>query len=121
MTVARLGFSGANTKVLEAVLDKKAYGWSPEEMHFQHPHLALSQIHTALAYNYENRKKLDEQIERDYLDARQLAAGVSDPAFRQKLLALKNPKRTSACICRAAEPHYSDPTKRAAAVRTATK
>ncbi len=23
--------AGANTKVLEVVLDKKAYGWSPEE------------------------------------------------------------------------------------------
>jgi len=25
---------GANTKVKEVVLDKMAYGWSPEEMHF---------------------------------------------------------------------------------------
>ena len=32
---------GANTKVVEVVLDKMAYGWSPEEMHFQHPHLIL--------------------------------------------------------------------------------
>src|SRR5207237_3676036 len=28
--------AGANTKVKEIVLDKLAYGWSPEEMHFQH-------------------------------------------------------------------------------------
>ena len=26
--------AGANTKVIEVVLDKLAYGWSPEEMHF---------------------------------------------------------------------------------------
>ena len=26
-----------NVKVIEVVLDKIAYGWSPEETHFQHP------------------------------------------------------------------------------------
>ena len=41
--------AGANTKVKEIVLDKLAYGWSPEEMHFQHPHLSMAQIHAALA------------------------------------------------------------------------
>ena len=39
--------SGANTKVVEVVLDKLAYGWSPEEIHFQHPHLSLAQIHAS--------------------------------------------------------------------------
>ncbi|HXJ92269.1 MAG TPA: hypothetical protein VMT20_05250 [Terriglobia bacterium] len=29
--------TGANTKVTEVVLDKIAHGWSPEEMHLQHP------------------------------------------------------------------------------------
>src|SRR5216684_3208648 len=32
--------SGANTKVIEVVLDKIAHGWSPEEMHRQHSHLS---------------------------------------------------------------------------------
>jgi hypothetical protein len=31
------------------VLDKIAYGWIPEEMHLQHPHLSLAQIHAALS------------------------------------------------------------------------
>ena len=84
--------AGANTKVLEVVLDKKAYGWSPEEIHFQHPHLALSQIHSALAYYYENREKLDEQIERDDQEAKRLGPTLSDPALREKLHALKNSK-----------------------------
>ncbi len=50
--------TSANTKVIEVVLDKLAYGWSPEEIHFQHPHLSLAQIHSALAYYYENQEKL---------------------------------------------------------------
>jgi len=38
---------GTKTKVIEVVLDKIAYGSSPEEIHFQHPHLSLAQIHGA--------------------------------------------------------------------------
>jgi uncharacterized protein (DUF433 family) len=41
---------GTNMKVVELVLEAKAYGWSPEELHFQHPYLSLGQIHSALAY-----------------------------------------------------------------------
>lgn len=40
----------AKIKVIEVLLDKLAYAWSPEEMHFQHPTLSLAQIHAALTY-----------------------------------------------------------------------
>ena len=53
---------GTRAKVNEIVLDKLAYGWSPEEIHFQHPHLSLAQIHAALTYYYENQVHLDAQI-----------------------------------------------------------
>jgi uncharacterized protein (DUF433 family) len=80
---------GANTKAVEVVLDRMAYGWSPEEMHFQHPNLSLAQIHSALAYYYENREKLDAEIERDYREANRLKPRLSTPVLRQKLHALK--------------------------------
>jgi len=32
--------AGTNMKVIELVLEKTAYGWSPEELHFQHPYLS---------------------------------------------------------------------------------
>jgi hypothetical protein len=38
----RASVSGANTKVIEIVLDELAYGWSREDMHLQHPHLTLA-------------------------------------------------------------------------------
>jgi uncharacterized protein (DUF433 family) len=41
---------GTTTKVIELVLDVLAHGWSPDELQFQHPHLTLGQIHSALAY-----------------------------------------------------------------------
>jgi uncharacterized protein (DUF433 family) len=54
---------GTNTKVIEVVLDRVAYGWSPEETHFQHPHLPLAKIHAALAYYYDHQLEMDAEIE----------------------------------------------------------
>src|SRR5712691_5508167 len=51
-----------NVKVIEVVLDRLAYGWSPEEIHFQHPGLSLAQIHAALAHYYDHQAELDAEI-----------------------------------------------------------
>ena len=81
--------AGTKVKVVEVVLDKLAHGWSPEEIHFQHPHLSLAQIHGALTYYYENQVAMDAKIRTRIADALELAAEASDPEFRQRLLALK--------------------------------
>jgi len=60
-----------NTKVIEVALDMIAHGWSPEEIHFQHPHLSLAQIHAALSYYYDHRPELNAHIKR-------IAQGVED-------------------------------------------
>ena len=83
--------AGTKVKVYEVVLDKIAYGSSPEEIHFQHPNLSLAHIHGALTYYYENQEKVDEQIRRGLEESDRLAAHVSDAEFRQKL---RNLKRT---------------------------
>ncbi len=56
--------AGTNMKVVELVLEKTAYGWSAEELHFQHPYLTLGQIHSALAYYWDHQEELDQDIER---------------------------------------------------------
>jgi len=81
--------AGTKVKVAEVVLDKMAYGWSPEEIHFQHPNLSLAQIHGALTYYYENQDKVDQQIRRGLEESDKLAAQVSDAEFQRKLLSLK--------------------------------
>ncbi len=81
--------AGANTKVKEIVLDKLAYGWSPEEMHFQHPHLSMAQIHAALAYYYENQNKLDDEIRRDLEEVDQLRSQSESSVLRSKLQSLR--------------------------------
>lgn len=81
--------AGTKVKVVEVVLDKLAHGWSPEEIHFQHPHLSLAQIHGALTYYYENQSALDTQMARTQQESMALAMELSDPAFQQRLSDLK--------------------------------
>ena len=82
---------GTKVKVTEVVLDKIAYGWSPEEIHFQHPHLSLAQIHGALTYYYENQSRLDAQIRHGSGESAKIASQVSDVDFRRKLTNFKQP------------------------------
>jgi uncharacterized protein (DUF433 family) len=77
--------SGANTKVVEVVLDKMAHDSSPEEMHEQYPHLSLAQIHAALSYYYEHQAEVDADIERRDRYVEELRAQQRDPLTRQEL------------------------------------
>lgn len=86
--------AGANTKVVEVVLDKLAHGWSPEEMHRQHPHLSMAQIHSALADYYEHQDKVDADIERRDRYVEELRAQQPDSPLRQRLQALKRERST---------------------------
>ena len=56
--------TGTTMKVIELVLEQRAYGWSPEELHFQHPYLTIGQIFSALAYYWDHQEDLDRDIER---------------------------------------------------------
>ncbi len=78
---------GTNMKVIEIVLDKLVHGWSPEEIHFQHPHLSLAQIHAALSYYYDHQKKIDIEIDRRFKAVEGLAAQAKDSPGRRRLRA----------------------------------
>ena len=75
---------GTTMKVVELVVEKIAYGWSAEELHFQHPYLTLGQIHSALAYYWDHADELDQEIEHDLELAEQMRreAGPSPLAAR---------------------------------------
>jgi uncharacterized protein (DUF433 family) len=55
--------AGTTMKVAELVAEQMAYGWSPEELHFQHTYLTLGQIHAALAYYWDHKEEVDRDIE----------------------------------------------------------
>jgi uncharacterized protein (DUF433 family) len=74
-----------NTKVIEVALDLIAHGWSPEEIHFQHPHLSLAQIHAALGYYYDHQVELDGQIEQSAGEVERLRAKAGESPLRKRL------------------------------------
>lgn len=78
--------AGTNMKVVELVLEKIAYGWSPEELHFQHPYLTMGQIYSALAYYWDHQEELDRDIERrlEFVDRVQQAMSPAPLVARLK-------------------------------------
>lgn len=78
-----------NTKVVEVVLDRLAHGWSPEEIHFQHPSLPLAKIHAALSYYYDHQDELDAEIVRREQDVNRLASQSSSTPLQRKHLERK--------------------------------
>ena len=40
-------------KVIELISGHLTFGWSPEELKFQHPYLSMSQIYSALYHLYK--------------------------------------------------------------------
>ncbi len=74
-----------NVKVVEVVLDKLAHGSSAEEMHFQYPHLSLSQIYAALAYYHDHQKDMDIQIERSAREYERLKSQAGETPLQKRL------------------------------------
>jgi uncharacterized protein (DUF433 family) len=77
--------SGTKVKVIEVATDKLAHGSSPEEMHFQYPHLSLAQIYAALAYYYEHQAEFETEILRQAERAKAWADEAKDSPIRQRL------------------------------------
>jgi uncharacterized protein (DUF433 family) len=69
-------------RVAQVVMDYLAYGWSADEIHRQHPHLALAEVHAAMGYYYDNQAEIDAEIaaELDEVD-RALDAKTRSPVW----------------------------------------
>lgn len=66
-------------KLLLLVTEHLEYGWSAEELHFQHPHLSLGQIHSALAYYWDHQANLDALIAQHRQKAEELLTYPETP------------------------------------------
>jgi len=76
---------GTQTKVVEVVLDRLAYGWDADEIHRQHPHLSLGQIHSCLAYYYDHQEDMDSDIARREQKANAIQSSIGESPVRKKL------------------------------------
>ena len=67
-----------------------AYGWSAEEIVYQHwKSLSLAQVHAALACYYDNQAYFDAQIHKDEEDAEQARLPSLGSPVHEKLLQAK--------------------------------
>lgn len=79
--------AGTSMKVVELVTSVLAYGWSSGELHFNYPHLSMSQIHSALAYYWDHKQEIDADIERREQYAEQLQKEAGESPLVAKLRA----------------------------------
>lgn len=77
--------TGTTMKVIELVSSYIAFGWSPEELHFQHPYLSMGQIHSALAYYWDNKTELDLDMQRRLENVEKLRQNAGESALVKKL------------------------------------
>jgi uncharacterized protein (DUF433 family) len=73
--------SDTGMKVKQLVVEHLNWGWSPEELHFQHPHLTLGEVYSALAYYWDHRAEIDQAIEDDARYVQQLRDSTPDSPF----------------------------------------
>ncbi len=78
---------GTTMKVVELITNHLAYGWSPEELHFQHPYLSMGQIHSALAYYWDHKTELDRDIEERLESVDQIQKTTSPSSLVKRLKA----------------------------------
>ncbi|MBE9143488.1 DUF433 domain-containing protein [Planktothrix mougeotii] len=77
--------AGTTMKVIELVSGHLAFGWSPEEIKFQHPYLSMSQIYSTLAYYWDNKEELDADIQRRFENVETLRQQAGESALVKKL------------------------------------
>lgn len=84
----------ANSRIFvsQLIQEKHAYGWSPEELHFQHPEISLAAIYSALSYYYTYQTEVDAQIEQEQqmiqtlqADLTQIGVGHQTSDFKQSV------------------------------------
>jgi uncharacterized protein (DUF433 family) len=76
---------GHRIKVKDLVATMQFQGYTTEQLHSEaYPHLSRAQVHAALAYYYDHRAEIDDQIRRDNEFADEMRAKL-EPQSREAL------------------------------------
>ncbi len=57
--------AGTRVRVMDIVIWQEHLGWSADEIVSQIPVVTLSDVHAALAYYFDNREEIEEDIRRN--------------------------------------------------------
>jgi uncharacterized protein (DUF433 family) len=83
--------AGSRIKVIHLVAERQANGLTVEQLHAEHPHLALAAIHAAFAYYYDHQQELDQELREDF----QFAEDMRASAGQEGLLAVLRAREKS--------------------------
>ena len=99
MDDGRAMIGGTRMKVQYIAMGAEFWGQSPKEIQAEsYPFLTLGQIHSALAYYYDNKELVDAQIEEGerYVEKMRAELDPFDPGRRERLLAKKAREKAEA-------------------------
>lgn len=77
--------AGTSMKVVELITSVHAYGWSPEELHFQYPHVSISKIYSALAYYWDHKEEIDADMQQRFAYAEKLRIEAGESVLAKRL------------------------------------
>src|SRR5689334_652670 len=77
---------GTSMKVAHVVIDSQIWSMTPQQIQESYPHLSLAQIHAALAYYYDHKRTIDNEITQTTEEYQRLRAEFPNPFTRQQLL-----------------------------------
>ena len=76
---------GHRIQVEDVAIWHERMGMSPDEIVSEYPSITLADVHAALAYYYENRERIDADIESAKRYAEEMKAKADPSPLRQKL------------------------------------
>jgi uncharacterized protein (DUF433 family) len=74
-------------RVAMIVMDYLVHSWSVEEMCRQYPYLKPAEAHAAMAYYYDHRQEIDEEITRETAEAEQSRRQAAPTPFQARMRA----------------------------------
>ena len=83
---ARLGRI-PRVRVAQIAMDYLAHGWSADEICRQHSHLTPAEVHSALAYYFDHREEIEDEIRAEWTEAERSAESAARPPFLLRLAA----------------------------------
>lgn len=82
----RAYITGTRIRVQDIYAQSEIHGKSPEQIVTAFPHLTLAQVHAALAYYFDNREAIVDEIKQDEEFASLMKAQTGPGPLEQKLV-----------------------------------
>jgi uncharacterized protein (DUF433 family) len=69
---------GSRLKVADLAAEHVHWGWSAEEIAYQHPPLTLGQVYSALAYYWDHREQINNYLAQSVEEVEQLRQSLPE-------------------------------------------